>query len=247
MEAFRLFFKDGIGVYSGHVATTKPHAHHATEIIYCAQGQHKIIDNSGKENFSVLSIIPHDIKHQFSYHENSIPVFIFMDPFHQFSERLKQTYQLDKKIICLQKLPDEQIINEFNHWIMGKEIDVLHYTRLLVDQLTDHHTYSTQSDHRIVNSIQHIKESLSREMRIEDMASKVHLSASRYAHLFKEYVGIPFRRYILWARMQSTVESILQGNSLTTACYDGGFSDLPHFSKTFTEMFGVAPSSVLKG
>ena len=85
------------------------------------------------------------------------------------------------------------------------------------------------------------------DIRIKDIASKAHLSESRYAHLFKEQVGIPFRRFVLWTRLQTTVKSVIEGNSLTSACYDGGFSDLPHFSKTFFDMFGVPPSSVLKG
>lgn len=64
-------------------------------------------------------------------------------------------------------------------------------------------------------------------------------------HLFKEQVGIPIRRYILWTRLQVSVQHVLQGETLTQAAHSAGFADSAHFSRTFSDMFGIRPSDVL--
>jgi len=46
--------------------------------------------------------------------------------------------------------------------------------------------------------------------------------------------------------MQAALQEVMKGQSFTNAAYGGGFSDVAHLSRTFTEMFGVSPSEVLK-
>jgi len=244
---FNVFFRNGIGVYSGAVPETKLHTHHATEIIFSSNTSYKVADENGLEKEYHVSLIPHDIKHRFIGDPTFTPIFIYLDPFHYLSQQLKSVYQLDTEIVSIDKTPELNITENLNFWAQGKDVDIIKVITELVCQLTGHFTHAIQLEDRILQSTEHIKSSMHSEIRLSDMASRVHLSESRYAHLFKEQVGIPFRRFVLWTRLQTTVESILVGNSLTSACYDGGFSDLPHFSKTFMDMFGVSPSSVLKG
>jgi AraC-like DNA-binding protein len=98
----------------------------------------------------------------------------------------------------------------------------------------------------VKQSLTYVHERLAQPLSLAQAADYVHLSPSRLAHLFAEQVGIPFRRYVLWARLQAAIWAVQQGHSLTQACYEGGFTDLPHFTKTFQAMFGVAPSAVIK-
>ena len=244
---FRVFFKDGIGVYVGKVQETKPHSHHATEIIFGLNGRFILSDSNNQRKEYLISLIPHDIKHQFINDSRIIPVFIYLDPFHNLAQQLSKSFNLQNEIIHVETLLSKEIRDSFSLWLNGEHIDILELVNKLINQLTGNISHETYIDNRIETSLAYIRMSLSTELRLDDVASRVHLSASRYAHLFKEQVGIPFRRFVLWTRLQATVESILKGSSLTSACYDGGFSDLSHFSKTFVAMFGVAPSSVLKG
>jgi len=75
-----------------------------------------------------------------------------------------------------------------------------------------------------------------------DLAQVVTLSESRMQHLFKEQIGVPIRRYILWMRIRHVLDLALAGCSLTLAANQSGFSDSAHFSRTFKSMFGIAPS-----
>lgn len=75
-----------------------------------------------------------------------------------------------------------------------------------------------------------------------DLAQSINLSESRMQHLFKQQVGIPIRRYILWAKLRYVIELALGGSTLTEAAHSGGFADSAHFSRTFRAMFGISPS-----
>jgi AraC-like DNA-binding protein len=85
-----------------------------------------------------------------------------------------------------------------------------------------------------------------RKAPIRVIADEIGLSESRFIHLFKEQVGIPFRRYLLWLRLVEAIELVLDGVSLTTAAHTAGFADSAHLSRTFRRMFGITPSYILK-
>lgn len=246
-EPFRVFFQQGVGVYAGPVLETKPHSHHATEIIVGLTGTFIMSDSRNAKKEYALSLIPHDIKHQFINPQQIIPVFIYLDPFHGLAQQLIQYFNLNNEIVNPDTLMDEAIKEKLRLWLVGEDLDILLLVHQLVNHLTGYSFNVTAKDSRIVKSLDLIRASISADLRLKDVASSANLSESRFAHLFKDQVGIPFRRFVLWTRLQTTVESILKGKSLTSACYDGGFADLSHFTKTFIAMFGVTPSSVLKG
>jgi AraC-like DNA-binding protein len=74
----------------------------------------------------------------------------------------------------------------------------------------------------------------------------VFLSESRLLHLFKEQIGLPIRNYILWIRLKKVVELIANGESLTYAAHEAGFSDSAHLSKIFLKSIGINPSFLIK-
>lgn len=81
--------------------------------------------------------------------------------------------------------------------------------------------------------------------RLAEAARLVGLSTTRVTHVFSSEVGVPFRRYVLWARIKRAVESTRRGANATDAAIEAGFSDSAHLSRTFRGMFGLPPSFVL--
>ena len=73
------------------------------------------------------------------------------------------------------------------------------------------------------------------------------LSPSRFAHLFSESVGQPFRRYLLWRKLNRAMLAVGRGASLSQAAHEGGFSDSAHLTRTFIQMWGIPPSVMMKG
>lgn len=103
-------------------------------------------------------------------------------------------------------------------------------------------------DLRIAASMQHIRQAdealLARP--VQSLAHQVHMSASRFRHLFKQHVGISVQRYVLWQRILSALRLSTLEPSLTGAAHAAGFADSAHFARVFRATFGLTPSAVLK-
>ncbi|MEV0342707.1 helix-turn-helix transcriptional regulator [Nocardia sp. NPDC050713] len=79
-------------------------------------------------------------------------------------------------------------------------------------------------------------------VRLADLARAVHLSESRLAHVFSAELGLPFRPYLRWLRIQRAVELLAAGHSLTDVAHEAGFADSAHLTRVCRAMFGAPPS-----
>lgn len=101
-------------------------------------------------------------------------------------------------------------------------------------------------DGRIRAVVDGWKRELPEEISVEEVAAAVQLSSHRFMHLFKEEMGLPVRRYLLWLRTNKAVRLLKEGMSLTEAAHEAGFADSAHMSRTFKEMVGIHPSFFFK-
>jgi AraC-like DNA-binding protein len=85
-----------------------------------------------------------------------------------------------------------------------------------------------------------------KRMSITEIASLIHLSESRFMHLFKDEIKIPFRQYLSWLRMLHAIRLLIKGCSMTETALISGFSDVSHLHKTFYYFFGVKYSAHFK-
>ncbi|MFZ6733050.1 helix-turn-helix transcriptional regulator [Undibacterium sp. Ji42W] len=99
-------------------------------------------------------------------------------------------------------------------------------------------------DSRILSALDAIAASHGADCNGESLARLVHLSESRFTHLFRQQTGMSLSRYLLWSRMVDAVAAVAQGNNMTAAAHASGFADLAHMSRTFRSMMGVAPSEL---
>jgi AraC-like DNA-binding protein len=82
--------------------------------------------------------------------------------------------------------------------------------------------------------------------KLRHYASKLALSQSRLAHLFKEQTGIPLKSYILMHELERAYEDIFDGGSITTAAMTAGFDSSAHLAYTNKKMTGMSASAILK-
>jgi AraC family transcriptional regulator len=99
-------------------------------------------------------------------------------------------------------------------------------------------------DTRIALAVELIREQLGGAIPLNSMARAVHLSPDRFRHLFMQEMGVGFRAYLLWLRLEHSLTAYVAGRTLTEAAYAGGFADSAHLSRTFKRMFGIVPASV---
>ncbi len=100
------------------------------------------------------------------------------------------------------------------------------------------------SDARITDALNIARQTEDYKIGAKALSEQVYLSESRLGHLFKEEVGIPLRRYLLWNRLMLAAQHIAQGATFTFAAHEAGFTDSAHLSRTFYAMFGIRPSDM---
>jgi AraC-like DNA-binding protein len=101
-------------------------------------------------------------------------------------------------------------------------------------------------DSRVDAALAILRESPQLYGSLDALAEKVHLSPSRFAHVFKGIVGVPVRRYVLWMKMRRALDLAIAGDSLTTAALSAGFADSSHLSRTVRAMMGIAPEYLFR-
>ncbi|HXA46513.1 MAG TPA: AraC family transcriptional regulator [Burkholderiaceae bacterium] len=101
-------------------------------------------------------------------------------------------------------------------------------------------------DPRIAQTLDWIATRDNGQISGDELAARVHLSPSRFTHLFRQQTGLPLTRYLLWTRLLVAVEAVAEGANTTAAAHMAGFADLAHMSRTFRNTFGVMPSELQK-
>ncbi len=81
---------------------------------------------------------------------------------------------------------------------------------------------------------------------ITSLATRVHLSPSRFRHLFRSEMGISVQSYLRWQRLMAAGYISARGASLTEAAHAAGFADSAHLTRVFRATFGVQPSHIFK-
>lgn len=240
---------DGMAFYFGREITTSVHKHHAIEIVLSIGKSFYIKGFANDPQESECCIISADFPHSF-IGQNDYYLFIYLDPELSFARQLEDQLSISGNGLLHYKgqeisLARDQIIKRLeSHNLDTPQLDII--VTSLLNTLIEKPNQVRSIDDRIQQAIELVRGSLMEEIKLEKIASGIFLSPSRFAHLFKQQTGIPFRRYVLWFRIQAASKAVITGQNLTQAAYEGGFSDVAHFSRTFSEMFGIAPSEVLK-
>jgi AraC family transcriptional regulator len=102
-------------------------------------------------------------------------------------------------------------------------------------------------DERITKVLHEIRSSDDLRISLESAAASVFLSDGRFAHLFKQQVGLPFRRYMLWRKLARAMVAIGRERTLVAAAHAADFADAAHLTRTFHQMFGIPPSVMMQG
>jgi len=73
------------------------------------------------------------------------------------------------------------------------------------------------------------------------LSHEVGLSPRQMRHVFARDVGLPMRAYLRWRRVVRAAAAVAAGANLTAAAAAAGFADSAHLSRVFQHQFGMAP------
>lgn len=234
-----LYLNNGFAFYRGCLPSVAQHQHHAVELVV-SERPCEFWQDDGRLHRGRVALLGPDVPHRFV--GNGWQWFIYAEPESRLGRSLASLLN-GHSVVSLpdtyaQELPVAEATSTHDLLpVFG------HLIRLLLPDAD--FMAAPGIEKRIDGVLGYVKAHITESLSINQLTDVACLSEGRLIHLFKEQIGIPIRKYILWTRLQVSVEHVLKGQNLTQASHSGGFSDSAHFSRTFTDMFGIRPSEVL--
>lgn len=243
----RILLWRGASVWLGHAEeSTDVHAHHAIQITLALSSGDLHFQSAGETWKSyAAAVIPAHHPHAFEA-RGQLVALVFVEPESREGQKIRARFC--DGIVSLSdadiKRPTIAALGAAYHEKHDDEA-VIACARAVIGELAAASDAPPLAvDPRIVRAIELLHERLDQTISLATIADAVHLSPERFRHLFIAQTGIRFRPYILWLRLGHALTAYVSGASLTDASHAGGFADSAHFSRTFRQMFGVAPFSI---
>jgi AraC-like DNA-binding protein len=223
-----------------------PHAHHAIQIVVAIDGDIGIRGKQGEWRMGRGAIVRQDVVH--SYNPNgALGAMLFVDPESVEGVWLRTSLRDDITLV-----PDARLgtcAAELQRFLDQpfESMDVRDLISHCVHALCAGAPPSRRLDPRVTRVLAAIRDADELRISIEEAAGMAFLSPSRFAHLFKQQVGLPFRRYMLWRKLTRAMLVIGRERTIAAAAHAADFADAAHLTRTFYQMVGIAPSLLMRG
>ena len=145
---------------------------------------------------------------------------------------------LSKNLGYLQKLMTIENQQDLCAWT-GKAID--EFTEMV-------YTYQdSRKTTQVKPAVDYIEKNSQKQIALSDVASTVHLSVSRLAHVFKEQMGITVIDYLTKVRIEKAKQMLLfTDKNCTEICFAVGYNNQSYFTRTFKESTSMTPKQFRK-
>ncbi|UGT69391.1 AraC family transcriptional regulator [Nocardia gipuzkoensis] len=236
--AGRVIVAPGVIVYLGPGAAADEHAHHAIQFVWGLDGELDI--ELGEHRRQVrAALIPADTAHRFDAHGGRIAL-VLIDRSGRRGTGLQHRAvdlagtDLTQQLATFAPPETDMTAEEAIAWCEGL------ITALGIDAIP-----AAPLAPPVAQALAYLRGEISGTPRLSSAAKHANVSPTWLTHTFSRQIGIPFRRYVLWMRIQRAVDELCRGADLTTAASHAGFSDSAHLSRVFRTNFGLAPSTLL--
>ncbi|TGJ99767.1 AraC family transcriptional regulator [Leptospira semungkisensis] len=221
---------------------TEFHSHYAATLAIALDNNICIETEKGKEDYRVALVGPN------TYHRTVSPgvkmIALILDPeTYEYGSiaKLGETGEVNRLEISsflplMERLWDLYYgnINDIQAWELQSD---------MLRSVYPFQKMEKNIDERILKIAHKIRSELPDSIRMRDIGKDFSISEDRLIRLFKENLGIPLRRYLLWVRTLAASKFLMEGMNITEAAHSAGFSDSAHFTRTFKENFGFVPSA----
>lgn len=229
----------GYSIFLGALPQPKLHSYHMTEILIGNKKPVRLMTENNTYESNVFLVGP-DVRHTAVYIEKEM-VIIMIDPESDLSRNFTSKYLDKKDIVPLSiKINKEVIKQYFNNPTAENAVKI--YTST-INSLGLGDNIKIQKDQRIIDAANYINNLEVKKTTTKEIAKHVGLSEGRLIHLFKEQIGIPVRRYLIWRRISDALGVLISGKSPTYAAHEAEFADYAHLSRSFSTMFGYSVST----
>jgi AraC-like DNA-binding protein len=222
------------------------HAHHAIQIVIAVDGSVAICGRDAQRRESRGVIVRPDAEHSFDCN-GALGVMVFVDPESSEGTWLSASLRPDVTIVTETRL--DSILPEFRTFAEPSDEngDIVARIRRGVHGLRPGLAPTRRLDSRVTTVLGAIRASDDLRVSLDKAADMACLSPTRFAHLFKDQVGLPFSRYMLWRKLTRAMVVIGSEETIAAAAHAADFADAAHLTRTFYQMVGMAPSVLMRG
>jgi AraC-like DNA-binding protein len=222
------------------------HAHHAIQIVIALDGRAAIAGRDGEWRETRGLVVRPDAEHSFDCN-GAFGVMVFVDPESTEGAWLSTSLRQDITIVPDTRL--DVIVPPLRTFAEDPDqcADIASVVHDCLQGLRPGLAPTRRLDSRVTAVLQAIRASDHLRMYLDQAADTACLSATRFAHLFKEQVGLPFSRYILWRKLTRAMVAVASEGTLAAAAHAADFADAAHLTRTFYQMVGMAPSVLMRG
>jgi AraC-like DNA-binding protein len=223
-----------------------PHAHHAIQAVIAVDGEVKISGNGKDWKTGPAHIIKPDVEHAFDCN-GAFGAMLFVDP--ESTEGAWLSGSLKENITIVPAARVAESAAELRKFLDNpyESLEIGALIHHCVRSLSPRPAPARTIDDRVSKVIAAIQGSDDLRVSLEDAADRACLSPSRFAHLFKQQLGLPYSRYMLWRKLTRAMVTIASARTLAEAAHAADFADAAHLTRTFNQMFGMAPSVLMQG
>jgi AraC-like DNA-binding protein len=244
---FYVYLTKGRVLLIGDNLEDDEHSHHALQITVNLEHNHFVLRQRDRELEVQAAIIKPDQPHH-AIASDSWRAVLLLDPQTDYARRIGQRFSANEGIVILSETETDFCRHSLSSFIGAAQSIEVADTAIsaILDHLAGPSQRTTAPHPRIAKALLRIHQTQAQQLSLKQLATHVALSESRLSHLFKQEIGIPIQRYLLWYKVAAAAFNIGRGMSLTDAAGAAGFADSAHFSRTFRVMFGLTPSQILR-
>ena len=227
-------------LYAGPLATTRPHAHHAFQVMLTGGRPFALVDGAGETTDARTLVVPPGAPHAVATTSDAA-VLLHVDPDTLEGRSLKALGLTPAAASWAGPTGGLHPLTRTplpRRWEEGEAL-----AQAILSGLLGRAPRPVPVHPALQRALRVLPAHLEAEdVRLGALAAAVGLSPDRLSHLFADELQLGFRPYVLWLRLQRAAAFLSRGGTLTEAAHAAGFSDSAHLSHTFRRMFGLAPS-----
>jgi AraC-like DNA-binding protein len=241
-----LYIAHDLIMFVGERLVTSPH-HHFTAAVTLSLDAPLRVRRAGQQDFESAQgmIARPNAEHELDA-SDSLVVNLQIDPESDDYARLVPRGLAGAELVLLERAEVESLCAEVSALLRESPLDPRAVWSRVLGALGAPGSAAPVYDPRISRVLSVLKQAFPGAPSTAELARDVDLSEGRLIRLFGSQVGVPLRRYVLWLRLRQVVFCLAAGQNLTAAAHEAGFADSAHLTRVFRDMFGVAPSQLLR-
>ncbi|WP_052592273.1 AraC family transcriptional regulator [Aureispira sp. CCB-QB1] len=238
-EEPKFYIEQNWGVFWGRFINNAFHKHYAIQLSFAEEMPVQVMTTDGHKHIYDCTLVKSNVTHQLVC--NGRHLILLFSPITSMGQFLSQL-SADDVILLKHSIAEE--VQLLLSQLVRRQIDFKKFIELIKIRLEQFNgaclTQRHLVDERIERALSYLEANKNRVVPLAEIAKENFLSPSRFLHLFKDVLGITYRRAQLWIKICHSF-AYLQKHSITDTAYQYGFADSAHYSKVFKQNFGFSP------